>query len=169
MGRMSDAPKKRRTMQETQFDRIRGICLALPGTAEVTNHSRPAFTVRDKTFVMFMDDHHGDGRLAIWCKATPDAQQMLVESDPERFFVPPYVGPRGWVGARLDRKPEWSAITAIIEEAYALSAAKRAARGSASAGRARAKPAAAQVSSKKVSSRAASGRARVADEDRRRR
>jgi len=106
----------------TAFERIRSMCLALPDTAEVTKHERPCFAVRDKTFVMFMDDHHGDGRLAIWCKATLDAQQMVVESDPERFFVPPYVGPRGWIGARLDREPDWGSITTIVEEAYRLAA-----------------------------------------------
>lgn len=123
---MSEATTKpRRSSKESAFERIRKLCLALPDTAEVTKHSRPCFAVRDKTFVMFMDDHHGDGRLAIWCKATPDAQSMVVESDPERFFVPPYVGPRGWIGARLDRQPDWGAVGAIIEEAYRLSAPRR--------------------------------------------
>ncbi|UQA62811.1 MmcQ/YjbR family DNA-binding protein [Polyangium aurulentum] len=120
---MSNATTKpRRSAQESAFERIRTVCLALPDVAEVTKHSRPCFAVRDKTFVMFMDDHHRDGRLAIWCKATPDAQAMVVESDPERFFVPPYVGHRGWIGARLDRQPDWGAISAIVEEAYRLSA-----------------------------------------------
>jgi hypothetical protein len=119
---MSDPPTKRRSLKDAAFERIRVLCLALPGTAEVTKHGRPCFAVRDKTFVMFMDDHHGDGRLAIWCKATPEAQQMVVESDPERYFVPPYVGPRGWIGARLDRQPSWGAIEAIVEEAHQLMA-----------------------------------------------
>ncbi|MDI3285798.1 MmcQ/YjbR family DNA-binding protein [Polyangium sp. 15x6] len=107
---------------EAAFERIRAICLALPGTAEVTKHARPCFAVHDKTFVMFMDNHHGDGRLALWCKATPDAQQMVIDSDPSRFFVPPYVGRQGWIGARLDRDPDWGAITAIVEEAHRLAA-----------------------------------------------
>jgi hypothetical protein len=156
MGRMSDATKKRGTTKDAAFERVRAICLALPDAAEATNHGRPCFTVRDKTFVMFMDDHHGDGRLAIWCKATPDAQRMLVDSDPERFFVPPYVGPRGWVGARLDRRPEWGAVAAIIEEAHTLAAPKRAVRTNASSKRPRAEPRP-RASSKKASSRAASG------------
>jgi hypothetical protein len=127
---MSDTTTKpRRAPKATPFERIRALCLALPGAAEGTNHGRPCFTVRGKTFVMFMDDHHGDGRVAIWCKATPEAQRMVVDSDPERFFVPPYVGPRGWIGARLDRRPDWGAIAMIVEEAHRLMAPKpRAAR-----------------------------------------
>jgi hypothetical protein len=116
------ATKPRRSSKEVAFERIRAMCLALPDTAEVTKHGRPCFAVRDKTFVMFMDDHHGDGRLAIWCKATPEAQGMVIESDPERYFVPPYVGPRGWIGARLDRRPDWGAIGTIVEEAHRLTA-----------------------------------------------
>lgn len=104
------------------LERLRTMCLALPATDEALNHGRPCFRVREKTFVMFMDDHHRDGRLAIWCKAPPGAQSMIVESDPVRYFVPPYVGPRGWIGARLDRKPDWTAIQALVEESYAMTA-----------------------------------------------
>jgi hypothetical protein len=131
---MSDAPAKpRRSAKEGALERIRALCLALPGSAEVVKHGHPCFAVRDKTFVMFLDNHHGDGRLAIWCKATPEAQAMVVESDPERFFVPPYVGPRGWIGARLDRRPDWGAITAIVEEAHRLMAPRSTRKGGAGA------------------------------------
>lgn len=68
---------------------------------------------------MVLTDHHGDGRFALWCAAPAGIQGMLVESDPERFFVPPYVGHRGWLGVRLDRALEWETITAIAEDAYA--------------------------------------------------
>jgi len=104
--------------------KLRALSLALPGAAESLNHGRPCFTVREKTFVMFLDDHHRDGRLAIWCKAPPGAQKMIVESDPESYFVPPYVGPKGWIGARLDRDPDWKAITALVEESYSMTAPK---------------------------------------------
>jgi hypothetical protein len=104
---------------------VRAIALALPSTEEALNHGRPCFTVREKTFVMFLDNHHRDGRVAIWCKAPPGAQSMIVESDPERYFVPPYVGPRGWLGARVDRKPDWAAIKAFIAESYAMTAAPK--------------------------------------------
>ena len=83
---------------------IRKICLALPETSERLSHGAPTFFVRKRTFVMVLNDHHGDGRFAIWCAAGEGMQAMLVEADPERFFVPPYVGYRGWLGFRLDRE-----------------------------------------------------------------
>ena len=110
---------------EKALSRLRKICLALPDAVESVNHGRPCFSVRKKTFVMFLDNHHGDERLAIWCKAPPGAQSMIVESDPVRYFVPPYVGPSGWIGARLDRKPEWDAIAAFVAESYALMTAPK--------------------------------------------
>ncbi len=82
--------------------------------------------MRGKTFVMFADNHHGDGRVALWCKAPPGAQAMIVAADPRRFFVPPYVGPRGWIGARLDTDPDWGAIAACVEESWRMTAPKRA-------------------------------------------
>jgi hypothetical protein len=66
-----------------------------------------------------LTNHHGDGRFAIWCAAAPGMQEMLVEADPERFFRPPYVGPRGWLGVRLDRDLDWNELTGIAEDAYA--------------------------------------------------
>jgi hypothetical protein len=111
---------------ERRLARLRKLCLALPGTSESINHGRPCFVVDKRTFVMFLDNHHRDERVAIWCKAPPGAQTMIVESDPERFFVPPYVGPSGWIGARLDRTPDWGAIRALIEESYAMTAKPKA-------------------------------------------
>ena len=102
-----------------ELRRVREICLALPEATERLSHGSPAFFVRDKkTFVMYLDDHHGDGRLALWCAAPPGAQTELVASDPERFFRPPYVGHRGWLGVRLDRSPDWTEIAEIIQDAY---------------------------------------------------
>ncbi len=106
--------------------KLESIALALPEAEKILNHGRPSFAVRDKTFVMFMDDHHGDGRIAIWCKAPPGDQADMVESDPKRYFVPPYVGPRGWVGVRLDvPKPSWKTIATIVRESYRMTAPKR--------------------------------------------
>jgi predicted DNA-binding protein (MmcQ/YjbR family) len=98
--------------------RIRGICLALPDATEKVAWGAPTFRVRDRIFVMFVNDHHGDGRLAIWCNADRDAQVAVVEADPRRFFVPPYVGPRGWIGIRLDRRPNWAVVAALIEQGH---------------------------------------------------
>jgi hypothetical protein len=104
---------------------VRALCLALPETTERPSHGAPTFFVRDKkTFVMYMDDHHGDGRLALWCAAPPDVQPTLVREEPARFFVPPYVGHRGWVGVRLDVDVDWDEVAGIVEDAYRMVAPK---------------------------------------------
>jgi hypothetical protein len=100
--------------------RLRKLCLELPETSERPSHGAPTFFVRDKrAFLMVLTDHHGDGRFAIWCAAPAGLQAMLVEADPERFFVPPYVGHRGWLGLRLDRALDWDELAGIVEDAYA--------------------------------------------------
>jgi hypothetical protein len=106
--------------RERALDRLRQICLGLPGTSERLSHGAPTFFVRGKrAFLMVLTDHHGDGRFAIWCAAPDGIQQILVEADPERFFVPPYVGHRGWLGVRLDRGLDWAELAGIAEDAYA--------------------------------------------------
>ncbi len=108
------------------LDRVRALCLALPETGERLSHGAPAFFIRGKrSFVMFLDDHHGDGRLAIWAAAPPGMQAMLVEAAPEHYFVPPYVGHQGWIGVRLDRDPDWNEIAGVIEDAWLTRAPKR--------------------------------------------
>jgi len=104
--------------------RVRKYCLALPEATEKLSHGSPTWFVK-KTFVMYLDDHHGDGRLALWCAAAPGVQDELVGQEPDRFFVPPYVGGRGWLGVRLDRDPDWDEIAEIIEDAYREVAPKR--------------------------------------------
>jgi hypothetical protein len=98
---------------------VRRRCLALPEATERLSHGSPTFFVQGKkTFVMFLDDHHGDGRLAVWCAAPPGVQANLVEEEPDRFFVPPYVGHRGWLGLRLDRDHDWQELGEVIVDAY---------------------------------------------------
>jgi hypothetical protein len=110
----------------TALERVRAACLALPEVVERPSHGSPAWFVRGKkTFVMYLDDHHGDGRLALWCAAPEGAQAGLVAGAPEHYFVPPYVGHRGWIGVRLDRDLEWDAIAGAIEEAYIAVAPQR--------------------------------------------
>jgi len=104
--------------------RLRRICLALPDAHEKLAWGAPTFRVNNKLFAHYRNDHHGDGRVAAWCKALPEQQRDLVEAAPERFFVPPYVGPSGWVGVRLDRKPDWSIVSELVEQAYRLTAPK---------------------------------------------
>ena len=107
------------------LDRVREICMNLPEVEERPSHGSPAWFVRGKkTFVMYLDDHHGDGRLALWVAAPPGVQAQCVEEEPERFFVPPYVGHRGWLGVRLDRAPDWREIAQIAEDAYRMVAPK---------------------------------------------
>jgi hypothetical protein len=106
--------------------RLREICLALPETSERPSHGAPSFFIRGKTcFLMLLDDHHGDGRFAIWCAAPAGDRQLLVDADPEKFFVPPYVGHRGWLGVRLDRGVDWEEIAGIVEDAFCTVAPKK--------------------------------------------
>jgi hypothetical protein len=108
------------------LERVRALCLALPEATERPSHGSPAWFVRDKRcFVMFLDDHHGDGRLALWCAAPEGMQNALVAGAPEAYFVPPYVGHRGWVGVRLDRALPWDEIAGAIEDAWLSVAPKR--------------------------------------------
>jgi len=100
--------------------RIRTIALALPETSERLSHGAPTFFVREKrSFATVWHNHHGDGRFALMCAAPEGLQAMLVEADPERFFVPPYVGHRGWLGMRLDRALDPDELAGIVEDAYA--------------------------------------------------
>ncbi len=114
---MTDKAKQSRA--DAAHKRVRALCLALPEATERPSHGAPCWFVRDKkTFVMFANDHHGDGRLALWCAAPEGAQEAMVGADPERFFRPPYVGVRGWVGVRLDVRPDWDELAGIVEDAY---------------------------------------------------
>ena len=114
------------TERNRTLGRVRKICLALPETTERLSHGAPTFFVRGKrAFLMVLTNHHGDGRFALWCAAPEGMQAMLVEADPERFFVPPYVGHRGWLGVRLDRGLHWNELAGIAEDAYAVVAPPR--------------------------------------------
>jgi hypothetical protein len=89
-------------MSTQQIVRVRQLCLALPETSEKLSHGEPTFFVGKKVFVMFADNHHDDGRVAVWLPAPPGARPSLIESSPDVYFRPPYVGHRGWVGIELD-------------------------------------------------------------------
>lgn len=116
--------------------RVRMLCLALPEAVErpMEHHTSPSFRIRDKIFTMVEQDHHGSGRLAVWVKAPPGVQEILIHSDPERFFRPPYVGPRGWVGVMLADDGDWDELRGLVEDSYRLIAPKRLAAALASAG-----------------------------------
>ena len=108
-----------------ELARVRALCLALPEVAERLSHGAPTWFAGKKAMVMFMDHHHDDGRLALWVAAPPGVQHDVVALEPERFFVPPYVGTRGWLGVRLDRALDWDEVGDIVEEAYRTVATKR--------------------------------------------
>ena len=102
------------------LDVVRKICSGLPETSERPSHGEPTFFVGGKrSFATVWDSHHGDRRLALICAAPVGIQAALVEADPERFFVPAYVGHRGWIGVRLDRGFDRDEIAGILEDAYA--------------------------------------------------
>jgi hypothetical protein len=106
-------------MYEDALERLRGICRLLPYAVERLSHGAPTFFIKDKrAFVMITNDHHGDGRLALWCAAPPGAQQALSEEGAEWFFMPPYVGCRGWIGVRLDRGLDWQSVAEFVVEGY---------------------------------------------------
>ena len=106
--------------KEQILARVRAICLGLPETSERPSHGEPTFFIQGKrSFATVWDSHHGDGRYALICAAPAGLQATLVEADPDRFFVPAYVGHRGWIGVRLDRGFDGDEIAGIIEDAYA--------------------------------------------------
>ena len=112
-------------MSEDPLARLRRLCLALPQTTERPSHGEPAWFVRGRVSFVTYADHHHDDRLAFWCAAPPGAQAALVAANPERFFVPPYVGRRGWLGVRLDVPVDWDEIAELVENAYRTVAPRR--------------------------------------------
>jgi predicted DNA-binding protein (MmcQ/YjbR family) len=110
------------SMVTNPTDRLRKICLALPEAHEKEAWGDPTFRVREKIFAM---EKRGDGRVSVWCKAPPGSQEVLVGADPERFFIPPYVGSKGWIGMRLDRGPDWREVAEVVRRSYVLIAPKR--------------------------------------------
>jgi predicted DNA-binding protein (MmcQ/YjbR family) len=113
------------TVRPERLARLRAICLALPEASEKMAWGDPTFRVRDKIFAMQKGNYAG-GRPSVWIKGGEGAQAMLVESDPGRFFVPPYVGNKGWIGIYLDRgAPDWSMLRDLVLESYRLIAPAR--------------------------------------------
>jgi hypothetical protein len=103
--------------------RLRDICTGLPGVIERMSHGEPTWFV-GRTFVMYADHHHDD-RLAFWCAAPAGAQREMITADPQRFFVPPYVGGRGWIGVWLDVPLDWAELAEIVHDAYRVVAPKK--------------------------------------------
>jgi hypothetical protein len=112
-------------MTERPLDRLRGLCLALPETTERPSHGEPSWFVRDKKLFVTYADHHHDDRLAFWCAAPEGAQSELTASEPTRYFIPPYVGHRGWLGVFLDVPVDWEEVEELVFDAYRVVAPKR--------------------------------------------
>lgn len=115
------------------LSRLRRLCLALPESHEVEAWGEPTFRVRNRLFAMYAaaGNHHGSGRAAVWCKAAAGNQQLMVRAAPDRFFVPPYVGPSGWVGVWLDAKTDWTELAGLLADGWRLVAPKRLVAGTA--------------------------------------
>jgi len=109
------------------LDRVRKICLALPEAHEVEAWGEPTFRVKNKLFAMYSSDgnHHGSGRAGLWIKSTHVNQDLMLQSDRDRFFSPPYVGPSGWIGVFLDNKPDWDVVAEIVRDGYLLTAPRK--------------------------------------------
>jgi predicted DNA-binding protein (MmcQ/YjbR family) len=109
-------------MKENPLDHLRAICLAYPEASEQAGVGDPSFKVSDKIFAM---QHRVDDRPSMWCKVPSGVQDILVSSNPERFFVPPYVGHHGWIGIWLDLEIDWDEVADLVEESYRMTAPKR--------------------------------------------
>jgi len=114
-------------MPKSPLERLRSICLALPEAHEVEAWGEPTFRVKNKLFAMYAaaGNHHGAGRHSVWVKSTPVNQDLMLHSDADRFFKPPYVGPSGWIGIYLDKRPNWKAVEEILRDGYILTAPKK--------------------------------------------
>ena len=113
-----------RPSDPAKLDHVRQLCVALPGVTERMSHGEPAWFAGTKLFVTAADHHHDD-RLGIWCAAPEGAQEMLMKAAPERFYRPPYVGSRGWLGVYLDVEVDWDEVAGVIYRAYRRVAPKR--------------------------------------------
>lgn len=114
-------------MLASPLPKLRKLALALPEAHEVEAWGEPTFRVKNKLFAMFAapNNHHGGGRPAVWCKAAPGNQQMMIAANPERFFSPPYVGKSGWVGIWLDDKPDWDEVKELLRDSWRMTAPKK--------------------------------------------
>jgi predicted DNA-binding protein (MmcQ/YjbR family) len=114
-------------MPPDPLTRLRALCLSFPESSEKLAWGEPTFRVKDKMFASYAsaDNHHGAGRPAVWIKAKPENQQLVVADDPTRYFKPPYVGPTGWIGVWLDKRPPWTAIAALLDDGFRQAAPKK--------------------------------------------
>ncbi len=109
-----------------RLERLSAICLALPEAVREDQGSHASFRVGKKVFAYYLNDHHGDSIVSICCKALPGDNQRLITSNPRKFHMPAYIGPRGWVGLRLDRPTvDWSEVKEFVHLSYMQTAPKK--------------------------------------------
>lgn len=117
--KQAPAPRTRTAADERLVERLRQLCLALPEANERLSHGEPTwFAGKGKVFAMLDDHHHGAAHLSVWLPQPLGAQEALIDSDPARFFRPPYVGASGWVAVVLDTKPDWDMVAGLVRDAY---------------------------------------------------
>jgi phosphoribosylglycinamide formyltransferase-1 len=113
-------------VEDRRLVRLTKICLALPEATRQIQHSHAAFSVKDKKFAYFLNDHHGDGIVAVTCKVGPGDNSALILAQPDRFYLPAYIGSRGWVALRLDRgEIDWDEVSELVTGSYRRTAPKR--------------------------------------------
>lgn len=114
-------------MPPSVLNRVRKLALALPQANEVEAWGAPTFRGPKKLFAMYADagSHHGDGRAAVWIKAAHGNQALMVAANPKQFFVPPYVGPGGWIGVYLDKNTDWVELRELLRDGWRLVAPKK--------------------------------------------
>ncbi|SDD92095.1 MmcQ/YjbR family DNA-binding protein [Actinokineospora iranica] len=112
-------------MDTGPLERLRSLCLAMPEATERVSHGEPTWFVRGKKVFVNYAGHHHDDRVGFWCAAPPGVQEEMIAEDPERFYRPPYVGHRGWLGVYLDVDVDWAEIAEIVDQAYRVVAPKR--------------------------------------------
>jgi hypothetical protein len=116
----------RKPSQQDRLNRLTDICLALPGTTREDKASHAAFLVGKKTFAYYLNNHHGDVIISVSCKVLPGENQFLVESGPNRFYLPAYIGSRGWIALRMDLATlNWNEVKELIRGSYIQMAPKR--------------------------------------------
>lgn len=114
------------SVEDRRLVRLSEICLALPEATRAFNGQHARFRVRDRTFAYYLDDHHGDGIVALNCKAPPGQSDALVRSEPDRFHTPSYLGSKGWLGLGLDiGRVDWTEVADFVAASYCLIAPKR--------------------------------------------
>src|SRR5579862_3131254 len=116
---------KKAFTKDQRLDRVTKICKALPEAGFELAGKHATYQVRKRTFAYFLNDHHGDGIISVCCKVAPGDNTALVSAQPERFYLPAYIGPRGWVGLRLDRgTPDWDEVRELVTDSYRRTAPK---------------------------------------------